>query len=144
MYLTRSSAQPKPPSTALKVSSPLGGSPRSASTFWIPHSLSCTHRLSRLSLRWLQPAVLLLAELGKHTFRRASSSFSAGMLVQVRCIMVSTHTWAAAAACVSCAEHQAVCEAAGLTMFCILSAISSVSSAVEPPAPQVMSQKVGP
>ena len=29
-------------------------------------------------------------------------------------------------------------------MFCILSAISSVSSAVEPPAPQVMSQKVGP
>ena len=30
------------------------------------------------------------------------------------------------------------------TMFCILAAMSSVRSAVVPPAPQVMSQKVGP
>ena len=29
-------------------------------------------------------------------------------------------------------------------MFCILAAMSSVRSAVVPPAPQVMSQKVGP
>lgn len=30
------------------------------------------------------------------------------------------------------------------TMFCILAAMSRVRSAVVPPAPQVMSQKVGP
>ena len=43
------------------------------------------------------------------------------MLVHVRCIIVST-----------------------LTSFCILAAMSSVTSAVEPPAPHVMSQKSGP
>ncbi|KAI6698968.1 hypothetical protein NL676_019087 [Syzygium grande] len=42
------------------------------------------------------------------------------MLVQVRCIMVSTQI-----------------------MFCIRFAMSRVRSAVDPPAPQVMSQKAG-
>lgn len=83
------------------------------------------------------------------------------MLVQVRCIIVSTQIcadsskadrqvdgvgtvyhlttvgppqgWRTAADC-SCWP----------TWFCILVAMSSVTSAVEPPAPQVMSQKTGP
>lgn len=51
---------------------------------------------------------------------RAWSIFSTGMFVHVKCIIVSTHI-----------------------VFCILFAMSSVRSAVEPPAPQVMSQNAG-
>lgn len=36
MYFTRSRAHEKPPSTTVKVSWPLGGSPLSARMFWIP------------------------------------------------------------------------------------------------------------
>lgn len=36
MYLTRSRAQEKPPSTTVKVSWPFGGSPLSARMFWMP------------------------------------------------------------------------------------------------------------
>lgn len=91
---TRSRAQAKPPWIWTNLSWPWGGSPRRASTFWMPLALIVS---------------------------RAWSIFSTGMLVQVRCIIVSTQT-----------------------MFCILLAISRVRSAVEPPAPQVMSQKAGP
>ena len=45
MYLTRSSAQAKPPSTASKFSWPLGGSPLSAKMFCMPISLSCSNKI---------------------------------------------------------------------------------------------------
>ena len=41
MYLTRSRAQEKPPSTASKWSCPWGGSPRSAKMLRMPNSLAC-------------------------------------------------------------------------------------------------------
>jgi len=91
--LTRSRAQARPPWIWTNLSWPWGGSPRRARTFWIPLDLMVS---------------------------RAWSIFSTGMLVQVRCIIVSTQM-----------------------MFCILLAMSKVRSAVEPPAPQVMSQKEG-
>ena len=92
------------------------------------------------------------------TLSSASRSLSWGMLVQVKCIIVSTHT---------CRKAQRLhCYCSDLleqisramppanitaswqtrpehTMFCILPAISKVRSAVVPPAPQVISQKVG-
>lgn len=91
--LTRSRAQAKPPSTWMNLSWPWGGSPRRARTFWMPLDLMEA---------------------------RAPSILSSGMFVQVRCIMVSTHT-----------------------MFCMRFAISRLRSAVAPPAPHVMSQNAG-
>jgi hypothetical protein len=92
---------------------------------------------------------------------RADLRLSRGMLVHVRCIIVSTQIWRECvqrsgrvrsgardadvrkrkrSACVMCVRARGVRRRA---MFCILDAMSSVRSAVEPPAPQVMSQNMG-
>lgn len=111
------------------------------------------------------------------TLTSASLSFSTGMLVQVRCIIVSIPTCAGRQAGTPRGRCDALCTGgcrgpcaaeyaqrlpqpplrrrqarsnrqracpSRRTSVCIRLAMSSVRSAVEPPAPQVISQNVGP
>lgn len=127
---TRSNAQENPPSMVTNLSWPCGGSPRRARMFWIPLDL---------------------------TLSSAPSSVSTSMLVQVRCIMVSTQICAKIPTHIEFASrprntgpittttnyHHVQDGVPKLTMFCILLAMSRVTAEVDPPAPQVMSQNAG-
>ena len=78
MWRTRSIPCTKPPSTASHSSLPAGGSPRSARMLRQPCAFAS----------WKSISYVEISGTAKHTLR-AMSTFSLGMLVQVRCIHVS-------------------------------------------------------
>eukprot|EP00962_Isochrysis_galbana_P016874 scaffold4840_cov115-Isochrysis_galbana.AAC.18 len=61
MYLTRSSAQAKPPSVTSHRSLPFGGSPRRATMLQMPASLAPARPASHTSLDWLVQVRCMLA-----------------------------------------------------------------------------------
>lgn len=171
MYLTRSRAQAKPPSTASKFSWPLGGSPLKAKMFCMPISFNCSS--SKHKVGGTQQ------ECHKHQgyCKQGTPNKNGYTAAQFPDIPCPVHLAADPGACLcksnaslsphtpagctgTClltvggcytmhSRHQSHCRRQLSvaqcipTMFCILPAISKVRSAVVPPAPQVISQKVG-